>query len=190
MAQHQASNQKTLRSALKHKKAADAILDSISALLTNVAAAKVKIAADTNATWDVNYASTLAVTAVDFDLASTGQHKSTMRSVIRSSMAHKRLADAIVDGIEDAQVSLNAVLAKMDAGAGTLDAVDANWDALAITRLVSPDTVRDGAQHKATLRKSLRSAISHKTLADFILDSLVSIESDVNGMITSIKAAN
>lgn len=190
MSQHKASNQKTLRSALKHKKAADAILDSISSLTSKVAAARIKIAADTNATWDVDYSSTLAIASIDFDLPSTGQHKRSMRAVIRSAMAHKRLADKIVNSIEDAQVSLNAVLAKMDAGAGTLDAVDANWDALAITSLLSPDAVEVQAQHKVSLRKSARSAISHKALADFIMDSLVAIETEVNAMIADIKAAN
>lgn len=190
MSQHKSSNNRTLRSALKHKVAADTVLDSMSELTTNVAAARVKIAADTNTTWDVDYVSTLAVVAVDMDLASVGQHKRTMRQVLRSAMAHKKLADEIADTIEEAQVSMNAILAKMDAGAGTLDAVDANWNALKITILIDAEAEGSEAQHKVSLRKSIRSAISHKALGDFIIDGLSAIEVAINTMVDEITAKN
>ncbi len=189
-AQHKATQRKTLRSALKHKVAADTILDSMSSLTTNIAAARAKIAADTNLTWDTDYAATLSVKAIDMDLPSIGQHKRTMRQVLISSMSHRRLANEIADTIEEAQISLNALLVKMDAGAGTLDPTDANWDALAIINLVNPDAVGTQAQHKVSLRKSIRSAISHKALGDFIIDGLASIETEINAMIADIKLKN
>lgn len=190
MSQHKASDRRTLRSALKHKVAADTVLDSMTEMQASVVDTSAKVAADTNTTWDTDYVATLGVSIVDMDEKSVGQHKSSMRRVLRSAMSHKRLADEIADTIEEAQVSLNAVLAKMDAGAGTLDAVDANWDALAITNLIDADGEGSEAQHKATLRRSIRGAVSHKDLGDRIIDGLAAIEADINQLIEDIKAKN
>jgi len=190
MSQHKASNKRTLRSALKHKVAADTVLDSMDALDVSITSTSIKVAADTNTTWDTDYVSLGSVSIVEMDDPSVGQHKRTMRQVLRSAMSHKKLADEIADTIEEAQVSLNAVLAKMDSGAGTLDAVDGNWDALAIVNLIDADAEGSEAQHKASLRKSIRSAVSHKNLGDRIIDGLSSIEVNINQLIVDIKAKN
>ena len=189
MAQHKRSNRDTLRSALKHKVAADTILDSIDELAIKIVLVESKIAADANGTWDTDYEASHAVTEVDMDAKSIGQHKRSIREVLKSSMSHKRLANEIADTIEEAQVSLNAVLVKMDAGAGTLDAVDANWDALAVVNLIDADAKSVG-QHKRSLRETIRSAVSHKQLGDFIIDTLALLENGVNGLIEDIKAKN
>ena len=43
MAQHKASMRATLRSAMRHKKSADMMLDSLNALTANIAAARQKV---------------------------------------------------------------------------------------------------------------------------------------------------
>ena len=188
MGQHNSSNKRTLRSALKHKVAADTILDSMSELTDNVAAARVKIAADTTGTWDVDYVSTLAVVAVDMDVKSIGQHKRSMRQVLVSAMSHRKLANEIADTIEEAQVSMNALLAKMDGDAGTL-ADGAGYTALKISILIDADGVGSEAQHKTSLRKSIRGAVSHKAVGDFIIDGLSAIEVAINAMADEIVAS-
>lgn len=190
MSQHKASYRRSLRSALKHKRAADTLLDSISQLATNVADAAVKVAADTDGSWDVNYEVTLAVTETDWDVVGTeAQHKAPLRRVMRSSLAHKRMANEIVDAIEEAEVSFNAVLAQMDADLGTLSD-DATYEAYRITDVIDPDATGTEAQHKASLRQSLRKALSHKELADSILADLVAMQAGVNSLIDDIQAKN
>jgi len=190
MSQHKSSLKRTLRSALKHKKAADAILDSMVVLEASVISVKGKIAADTNGTWGTDYETSSSVSEVDFDQKGSEQHKASLRKVIISSLAHKRLANEIVDAIEEAQVTFNAILVKMDAGAGTLDPVDANWDELLIGVKIDNDSKGTDAQHKASLRESMRKAVSHKFLADFILDGIFVMQVSVESIITDIKAKN
>ena len=189
MAQHKASDNRSLRSALKHKRAADTLLNDISDLETNVAGAAAKVAADTNTTWDTDYAALWAVAETEWDETGTdAQHKASLRRVMRSALSHKKLADEMVDAMEEAQVSMNAVLAQMDADAGTLSA-DGVYEAYRIAS-VDPDAEGSDAQHKASFRQSLRKALAHKNLADRIIDNMVAAQDAVNTMIDAIQAAN
>jgi len=190
MSQHKQSLKRTLRSALKHKRAADAILDSIANLTVEIIVAKDKVAADTNTTWDTDYEALASVSEVDFDKKGQEQHKATLRQVLRSSLAHKKLADEIADSIEEAQVSFNAVLVKMDSGAGTLDPDDAVWGAFKILDKIENDKAGTDAQHKSPLRSSLEKAVSHKVLASFIVDGIFVIQSGINNLIDDISAKN
>jgi len=189
MPQHKASDQRSLRSALKHKRAADAWLNDTAELAANVAGAVIKIAADTDTSWDTDYVATWAVAETEWDdVGIEAQHKASLRKVMRSSLAHKRLADEIVDALEEAQVSMNAVLAQMDADAGTLSN-DATYEAFRIVA-IDPDAVGIEAQHKASMRQSLRKALAHASLADSLIDDLVAQQAAVNSMIDDIQAAN
>jgi len=190
MAQHKASYTRSLRSALRHKRAADTLLGDLSKLQANIVDVAAKIAADTNVTWDTDYAATLSVAETDWDLkGGEGQHRAPLRAVLKSSLSHKRLANEIVDAMEEAQVSLNAVLIQMDADGGTLS-IDSTYEAYRIADVIDPDAVGTDAQHKASLRQSLRSAISHEEMADYIIDGIATMQAGVNSIIDAIQAAN
>jgi hypothetical protein len=192
MAQHKSSNTRTLRSALKHKRAADMWLDGVINLIQqNENDVLAKIAADTNTAWDTNYAATLGAQALDADVGLTGQHKATFRQILRSSLSHKKLADEICDILEEISVSYNAILARMDADAGTLSS-DAVYEAF---RIADEDLILDGSgvlggQHKASSLKSLESALCHKGLAAKLIADMAEVQGVVNAMIDAIKAKN
>ena len=190
MAQHKASDRRSLRSALRHKRAADTLLDAITQLDTNTAGAAAKVAADTNLSWDTDYEALWGVTETDWDATgSEAQHKAPIRKVLQNALAHRRLANEIADALEEAEVSLNGVLAQMDADAGTLSA-DPVYEAYRITDVIDADAEGSEAQHKASFRRSLRSALSHKELADSIIDDLVARQEAINSLIDDIQAAN
>jgi len=190
MSQHKASDRRSLRSALRHKRAADTLLDGLSELETNTAGAAAKVAADTNTTWDTDYEALWAASETDWDLkGEEAQHKASLRKVMINSLAHKRLANEMVDAIEEAQISLNAVLAQMDADAGTLS-IDSVYEAYRIADVIDADAKGEEAQHKASLRQSLRKALSHKSLADQIIDDLIAAQEAVNSLIDDIQAKN
>ena len=45
------------------------------------------------------------------------------------------------------------------------------------------------SQHKASMRKALRSALSHKKLADQLLDNMVATQSAFNAVLVKLDAA-
>lgn len=187
---HKSSNTRSLRSALRHKRAADTLLADLAELGTNITGAAAKVAADTNTTWDTDYVATWASAETDWDLEGTeSQHKASLRKVMISSLSHKRLANEMVDAMEEAQVSLNVVLAQMDADSGTLS-IDSVYEAFRITDVIDPDAEGTEAQHKASFRKSLQKALAHSTLADSLIDDLVAAQTAVNSLIDDIQAAN
>lgn len=116
-AQHKASFRKSLQSALSHRRLANTILDSMSALQTNYNAMLAKLDAEAGTLDDTDYESTLAVTATDYDAAgSSAQHKASLRRSLESALAHRRLANAIADAMEEMEASFNGALAQLDTG--------------------------------------------------------------------------
>ena len=188
MAQHNASRRAVLRSSLKHKFTADTLLDTIEELTANIATARAKIAADTNTTWDTDYVATAGVTLIEMDEPTVGQHKATMRKTIVDKMAHKRLGNEIADLLEEAQVTLNGILAQMDADAGTLSG-DPTYEAFRIASPLDVDAAGTGP-HKASFKKTLIVAIKHKAFGTSLADEMAAIESELNAMIDDIQAAN
>lgn len=189
MAQHKQSRRAVLRSALKHKRAADTLLSVIEGMTTAIAAARAKIAADTNLTWDVDYVSTVGVTSVDFDEPTIGQHKASIRKILIDKMTSKRMGNDISDILEEAQVTLNLVLAQMDADAGTLSA-DGVYEAFRITDVLDIDAEEASGPRKTAFRKVMRSALCHKTFGDSLSEEIAAIQQDINAMITEIQAKN
>ena len=190
MPQHKANNSRTLRSAMKHKKAADSWLDDGINAIQEQGDVLVKMNADTNTTWDVDYVSTHGTDLYDTDGILIGQYKRTLREIMISSLAHKKLANQICDVLEEISVSYNAVLAQMDADAGTLSN-DATYEAFRIKSedLISGDQ-REGGQHKATSARSLRSALSHKPLADKLISDMAGLQDMVNEMVDIVQSSN
>lgn len=175
-------------SSLKHKRGANQFLDVLEELTDKIAVARAKIAADTNLSWDTDYVATAGVTAVDFDERSTGQHKSSLRKMLIDKLCHKRFGDETTDILEESQVTLNLILAQMDADAGTLSA-DGVYEAFRIADPLDVDAAGAG-QSKTTYRRNMRSALKHKAFGDSVSDELAAIQSGLNSMIDEIQAKN
>jgi hypothetical protein len=173
---------------MKHKNAANQLLDVMEELTSQIAGARAKMAADSNGSIDSDYSSSHSVTEVDMDDKSIGQHEASLRKITIDKMAHKRLGNEIIDLLEDGQVSLNAILAKIDADGVTLDPVDANWDTFRMSPL-SADESGDGPS-RSSLRRVMRSALKHKAFGDSMSDELSAIASDINSLIDEIQAKN
>ena len=182
MSQHKSLFRKSLRSALKHKNLADMILDDILAIQTQFNLAMDKMDADDSSAMDIDY-NTLNVAVSEYDAAGSGQHKADLRKTLRSALSHKKLADEIVDSIEEAQANFNALMAKIDADAGTLSVGNVSGFSLVA---IGADSVGSDAQHKATFRKSLRSAMSHRRLADQIIDAIEGIQEATNSALAQL----
>lgn len=176
MSQHKATRRQSLRSALAHRRAADVFLDALKETQEAFNATMVKLGADTPGALDTDYEATLAISPLfeADEVKLPGQHKSTMRAAMRSALAHKRLADELVDALEEFQAAHTALLVKLDAEGGTLSSTDFE-STLAVTA-TDADGVGSGAQHKAPLRKSLEKALSHKRLAGEIMDAIVGLQ--------------
>lgn len=177
-ASHKRTLRQSLRSALSHKRLADQLLDLVKDSQTKWNATSAKIAADSTVALDVDYNAGDS-TAFDFDVAGTqAQHLATLRASLRSALAHRWLADEIIDAIEEFQTALNTLHAKLDAEAGTLAGTD--YASTLGLSAVDPDAEGPDAQHKASMRTSLKSALNHSRLADQLLDSVSSLQSTFN----------
>lgn len=188
--QNASSLRRRLRSAVAHKRLADTLLDSLKESQTALNAALDKLDADSDVALDTDYEATLAISpVVEFDGKGTGaQHGQSLRKTLRSALAHRRLADEIADAMEEWQVAFNAWMAKLDAEAGTLASTDFVAD-LAV-EVVDADGEGYDAQHKATLRKSLISALANRPLADTILTSIVEMQEAMNASLAALDAGD
>ena len=176
---HQRTLRQSLRSALSHKRLADQLLDVLVTSQNAWNTTSAKIAADSAVALDTDYVSTGDVTTFDFDAAGTlAQHKASLRVSLRSALAHKYLADEIIDAIEEFETALNTLHAKLDAEAGTLN--DTDFVSLLGLTAIDPDAEGILAQHKASMRTSMKSALSHSRLADQILDSVAALQTTFN----------
>jgi uncharacterized protein with von Willebrand factor type A (vWA) domain len=102
-------------------------------------------------------------------------------------MAHRRLADEILDSIADTQEKFNATMDKLDAD--TAAALDTDYESTgAITDIFEADDEGTDAQHKRTLRETMRSAFSHKKLADEVADAMEEMQTAYNAMLVKLDA--
>lgn len=177
-----------LRSALAHKASADSLLDTLVLTQEGLNALLAKMDADSEAAVDTDYEATLAIDPLfEADEAKLpGQHKSSMRSVLRSALAHRKLADELCDAMEEIQVAYNALLVKLDAEAGTLASTDFEAD-LAV-EVLGAESEGSSAQHKASLRRSLEVALANKQLADSIMDAILGIQESFNAALVLLDA--
>lgn len=188
MAQHKASRRKSLRSALCHKRLADQILDSLVTSQEAFNSAMDKLDVDTGAALDTDYEATLAITSLfeGDDTGTDAQHKATLRKSLRSALAHKRLADEIIDAWEEFQTAHNALMVKLDAEAGTLASVDFA-STLGLTPL-DPESALTPGQHKASARGSLQKALAHRSLANDLLDGMKALQDAFNSSLAALDA--
>lgn len=116
-----------------------------------------------------------------------GQNKASMRKKLRSALAHKKLADELLDSIADSQAKWNSTMDKLQADNPA--SLDTNYASTqSVTDVFEADGENMGAQHKASLRDSLRSALAHRKLADEICDSLEEFQVAFNAMLVKLDA--
>lgn len=116
-----------------------------------------------------------------------GQNKASMRQKMRSAVAHKRLADQLLDSLLDTQVKLNGTLAKIDADNPV--SLDTDYEADgALVDTWEADGQGTDAQHKASLRDSLRSALAHRQMADEIADALEELQAAYTALLVKLDA--
>jgi hypothetical protein len=194
--QSKASMRKKLRSAFAHKKLADSFIDQLYSTQTAWNSALVKLNADSAGALDVNYASTKGLKSTwDTDAILTGQSRQSAKKLMRSTLAHRKLADELCDALTEIQTAYTAILTKLDAEAGTLN--DTNYASLLALAPLDVEDAALPAQHGASVRKSLRSALANKQVADYIVDSLLGLQTSMNsaldlldaGTVTGVMAA-
>jgi len=102
------------------------------------------------------------------------QHKATLRTSLRSALSHKKLADDFLSDLVSIQTRMNDMAAQLETD-GTI--ISAGFStAYPSTSTLSVDAPGTDAQHKASYRTSMRSALRNKGLADDLLDSLEEID--------------
>ena len=116
------------------------------------------------------------------------QHKTPLNKSLRSALAHKKLADKILNSIADSQVKWNAVMDKLNADDAV--ALDTNYSINSIAITFDSDGKGSEAQHKASFRKSLRSALAHRKLADEIVDALSSLQDSMRSSFAALDGGN
>lgn len=174
------SKREKLRSALSHRKAADAWLDAIKESQDKWNDTCDKLAVDTAIELDTNYAEvgSLADSYEADGEGSDAQHKASLRASMRSALSHRKLADELADSLEEQQASYTALLAKLDAEASSLN--DGDYVATLGLDEIDRDSEGSDAQHKQSLRRSLRSALADRKLADEMLDAMQELQSQMN----------
>lgn len=136
---------------------------------------------------DTDYVADCAIaTLLDPEATVSAQNHASLRSTLRSALAHRKMADEILDAVTEMQSAHNALMTKLDAEAGTLASTDFEAD-LAVT-VMNPDSDALPAQHKAKMRRSLRSALANESLADMILDSIADLEASLNAALALLDA--
>jgi hypothetical protein len=190
MAQHKQSYRKSLRSALAHRKLADEILDNLKLGQDTLNSVLDKLDLDDAATLDADYEATLAISSIfeSDDEGLDAQHKQSLRKSLRSALAHRKLADEMMDALEELHVAINALLVKLDAEGGILN--DTDYAALLALDILDAEASLSDAQHKASVKKSLRSALAHKKLADALLSSIRAVQDAFNASLAQLDAGN
>jgi len=186
MPQHKATLRKSMRSAVSHRRLADEILDSLADVQAKWNATMDKLDVDTAAALDTDYAATGSISDVfEADGEGSGaQHKASLRKSLRSALKHKKLADEICDALEEMSVAYNTMLVKLDAQAGTLTETD--WVSTLGLDVTDSDGEGSGAQHKQSFRKTLISAMSHRRLANEVLDAITGVQGAMNDSLAAL----
>jgi len=136
---------------------------------------------------DTNYVASCSLPSpILADGVYPAQNLSSMRRVWRSKLKHKRLADTLIEALAGLESNFNAMLAKLDAEAGTLD--DTDYVSSLAVAAISPDAASLG-QHKASLRKTMIDAMAHKKLGNEIVDAIAAAQNSFNAVLAKLDAA-
>lgn len=189
MSQHKRSLREVLVSGLANKKLANAYIDGLVAAQTQFNAAMDKLDAESGEPTIATDYGTLAIASVlSADAPLRAQNTATPRKSMRSAMMNKRVGDALVDSLSDAQSAVNAMLAKLDAQAGTL--ADTDFEATLAIQAIDADSSLPGAQNKAPARKVMTAAIAHRKGADMVMDALVALADAMDAALAQIDTGS
>lgn len=182
MSQHKATRRRTLRSALSHRRLADELLDSLADNQAKFNSLIEQLNAEDKDSGNHSSAAAHEITDIfEADGEGTGaQHKASLRKSLQSALSHRRMANEIADAMEELATAQNALITKLDADEDTGSYSDTDYESSLELTALEPDAEGEDAQHKASLRRSLRSALSHKSLADEILDAIVEVQTQYN----------
>jgi len=189
--QNAATLRRKMRSAMSHKRLADELLDSIKDSQEKLNATLDKLDADDadiGGNLDTDYEASGAITDV-FEAdgeSEDAQHKQSLRTSLRSALAHRRLADEIADALEEWQTAYNAWLVKLDAEAGTLASTDFVAD-IAV-EVTDADAEGHDAQHKSSWRRSMEVALADKPAADAVMDAISGMQEAMNASCALLDA--
>lgn len=138
---------------------------------------------------DTNYVATVGLaTTFSADSDPSGDpYKVSMRKVMQSALAHRRLANELVDSLEEMQTAYTALLVKLNAESGTLN--DKTYVSLLAVDVIPADDEGTDAQHKTSLRTSLRSAMANAALADKVMDAMVDMQESFNAALALLDTA-
>jgi hypothetical protein len=189
-APHRATLRRSLQSALKHRSAANELLDGIVRAQVAMNAMLDKLDADDTADLDEDYESSTAITHMfqADEPALPARHKATLRRTFTVALSHRSLANEVVDVMEEIQTAINATLVKLDAQEGELD--DDDFEALLSVSVTDADSELLPAQHRASVRRSLTVALSHRRLARVIVDAIVEMQQNLNAALAQIDTGD
>jgi hypothetical protein len=188
-APHKSSLRRSLASAIKHRSAANELLDGIKRTQLALNAALDKLNADDPLALDVDYGDIAIEKLFKADEpALPARHRATLRRTFTVALSHRSLANELVDSMEEIQAAMNALLAKLDAEGGSLTDVD-YADTLSVNLILADSPVLP-AQHKATVRRTLTVAMSHRKLASVIADSVLGLQEALNAALAQIDTGN
>jgi hypothetical protein len=189
-APHKATLRRSLQSALKHRSAANELLDGIVRAQMAMNAMMDKLDVDDTATLDEDYESTAAISDMfEADApALPARHKATLRRTFTVALSHRSLANEVVDVMEEIQTAINATLVKLDAQGGEL--TDNDFAAMLAVSVTDADSELLPAQHRASVRRSLTVAFSHRRLARVIVDAIIEMQQNLNAALAQIDTGD
>ena len=181
------SRLKKLQSALANKKLASEYSSKLFAAQNTYNAILAKLDADAPGALDVDYTATLAITSLfDPDASAPAQNKNTYRQSMVAALHHRTLANEMCDSLEEIQVAMNALLAKLDAEAGVLVATDFASTLSVVVLDPGDDTLP--AQNKSSARSIMRSALADAKLADELIDAISDLQAGFNDALALLDA--
>ena len=113
-APYKASWRRALRSALKHKRAADEILDVIDELQVVYNALLLKLDSQTGTLTDTNFASLLTISPLTGETELVGANRASLQRILEVSIAHKNIANSFYLALLGLQEQINGTLAQLD----------------------------------------------------------------------------
>jgi len=140
---------------------------------------------------DTNFVATQTIPAAHIlnpSAPAFGQNKTSLRRILENALAHRTLADTVLDSLVALQTNHNALMVKLDAQAGTISST--NFASTLSVTAIDPTAAASPAQEKSSVRTVLRSALANGSLADQVLDAVVACQTSLNAVLVELDAKN
>lgn len=188
--QNRSTLRSRLRSALAHRSSATTILSDIIATQNALNSALSKLDADSVGALDTDYVATCSIPAANKlspdAVTSAAADKATLRRIMERGIGHRAAADEYMDALVELQTAHAALLAKLDAEAGTL--AGTNYAATLSVHPALSASAYKPAQSNASLRSIMRAGMANESLADQMLDNLIAAQNSFNSALAKIDA--